>query len=116
MARRRTLRGVLDPSRLGGAGDVPLRAGRWNLFLRPDEEGVPDVPFVTDRLAADSFPVQAELNGRRYWLENRWGDFPQLNARSELSDLERGPYRQRSCAGRSTSRCSSSRSRTRSST
>ncbi|MFJ6069361.1 CDP-glycerol glycerophosphotransferase family protein [Streptomyces sp. NPDC093065] len=84
-----------DPSRLGGAGDVPLRAGRWNLFLRPDEEGVPDVPFVTDRLAADSFPVQAELGGRRYWLENRWGDFPQLNARSELSDLERGPYRQK---------------------
>ncbi len=42
------------------------------------------MPFVVDRLAADSFPVQAELGGRRYWLENRWGDFPQLNARSEL--------------------------------
>ncbi|MCW5248934.1 bifunctional glycosyltransferase/CDP-glycerol:glycerophosphate glycerophosphotransferase [Streptomyces sp. SHP 1-2] len=86
---------AFDPSLLGGDGGAPLRAGRWNIFLRPDEEGVPDVPFVIDRLASDAFPVQAELRGRRYWLENRWGDFPQLNARSELSDLERGPYRQR---------------------
>lgn len=85
---------AFDPSTLGGGGNVPLRAGRWNLWLRP-EDGAPDVPFVTDRLAADQFPLRAELNGRRYWLENRWADFPQLNCRSELSDLERGPFRQK---------------------
>ncbi|MFD7991838.1 bifunctional glycosyltransferase/CDP-glycerol:glycerophosphate glycerophosphotransferase [Streptomyces mexicanus] len=86
---------AFDPSRLGGEGDRPLRAGRWNLFLRPADGQAPDVPFVTDRLAAAQFPLRAELNGRRYWLENRWADFPQLNCRSELDDLERGPYRQK---------------------
>ncbi|GGX51079.1 bifunctional glycosyltransferase/CDP-glycerol:glycerophosphate glycerophosphotransferase [Streptomyces minutiscleroticus] len=84
-----------DPSRLGGNGDRPIRAGRWNLFLRPAEEGAPDTPFIIDRLAARQFPLKVELNGRTYWLENRWGDFPQLNCRSELSDLERGPFRQK---------------------
>lgn len=86
---------AFDPSTLGGNGNLPLRAGRWNLFLRPAGGKTPDVPFVTDRLAAVQFPVKAELNGRRYWLENRWADFPQLNCRSELDDLERGPYRQK---------------------
>ncbi|SDK62840.1 bifunctional glycosyltransferase/CDP-glycerol:glycerophosphate glycerophosphotransferase [Streptomyces indicus] len=83
-----------DPSTLGGDGNVPLRAGRWNLWLRPQDANDPDVPFVTDRLAMDQFPLKAELNGRLYWFENRWGDFPQLNCRSELSDVERGPFRQ----------------------
>ncbi|KMS82118.1 MULTISPECIES: bifunctional glycosyltransferase/CDP-glycerol:glycerophosphate glycerophosphotransferase [Streptomyces] len=86
---------AFDPSTLGGDGNVPLRAGRWNLFLRPADGQGPDVPFVTDRLASAQFPLRAELGGRRYWLENRWADFPQLNCRSELDDLERGPYRQR---------------------
>ncbi|MDQ0990890.1 bifunctional glycosyltransferase/CDP-glycerol:glycerophosphate glycerophosphotransferase [Streptomyces sp. V3I7] len=86
---------AFDPSVLGGGGNVPLRAGRWNLFLRPADGESADVPFVTDRLAADQFPLRAELGGRLYLLENRWADFPQLNCRSELSDLERGPYRQR---------------------
>ncbi|MGW3492304.1 bifunctional glycosyltransferase/CDP-glycerol:glycerophosphate glycerophosphotransferase [Streptomyces sp. NPDC001020] len=83
-----------DPSTLGGDGNVPLRAGRWNLFLRPSDGQTPDVPFVIDRLAVTQFPLHAELGGRLYQLENRWGDFPQLNCRSELSDLERGPFRQ----------------------
>ncbi|MES4887773.1 bifunctional glycosyltransferase family 2 protein/CDP-glycerol:glycerophosphate glycerophosphotransferase [Streptomyces sp. NPDC096012] len=86
---------AFDPSTLGGNGNLPLRAGRWNLFLRPADGEGPDVPFVTDRLAAGQFPLRAELGGRRYWLENRWADFPQLNCRSELDDLERGPYRQK---------------------
>ncbi|MFE9097685.1 CDP-glycerol glycerophosphotransferase family protein [Streptomyces sp. NPDC007264] len=86
---------AFDPSTLGGNGNVPLRAGRWNLFLRPADGTSPDVPFVTDRLAAAQFPLRAELGGRLYVLENRWADFPQLNCRSELSDLERGPYRQK---------------------
>ncbi|MEU0598915.1 CDP-glycerol glycerophosphotransferase family protein [Streptomyces sp. NPDC006393] len=86
---------AFDPSRLGGNNDVPLRAGRWNLFLRPAGGQAPDVAFVTDRLAAAQFPLRAELNERRYWLENRWADFPQLNCRSELDDLERGPFRQK---------------------
>ncbi|NBM15763.1 bifunctional glycosyltransferase/CDP-glycerol:glycerophosphate glycerophosphotransferase [Streptomyces sp. GC420] len=81
-----------DPSVMGGSGNVPLKAGRWNLFLRAG--GRPDVPLVIDRLANGLFPLKAELGGRRYWFERRWGDFPQLNCRSELSDLERGPYRQ----------------------
>ncbi|MEU3981253.1 CDP-glycerol glycerophosphotransferase family protein [Streptomyces sp. NPDC026672] len=83
-----------DPSLMGGSGQVPLKAGRWNLLLRVQDTTVPDAEFVVDRLAFPHFPLQAELGGRRYWFENRWGDFPQLNCRSELSDLERGPYRQ----------------------
>ncbi|MDR3084521.1 MAG: CDP-glycerol glycerophosphotransferase family protein, partial [Streptomyces sp.] len=86
---------AFDPSTLGGndSVNVPLRAGRWNLFLRPADGETPDVPFVIDRLAAAQFPLHAELGGRLYQLESRWSDFPQLNCRSELSDLERGSYR-----------------------
>ncbi|MGW0933511.1 CDP-glycerol glycerophosphotransferase family protein [Streptomyces sp. NPDC002666] len=82
-----------DPSTMGGAGNVPLKAGRWNFFLRRPGQENPDVPFAIDRLVAPDFPLHTVLNGRRYWLEARWIDFPQLNCRSELSDLERGPYR-----------------------
>ncbi|NEB09281.1 glycosyltransferase [Streptomyces coelicoflavus] len=89
-----TFRASFDPSVMGGSGGVPLKAGRWNLLLRSADAAVPDTEFVIDRLAVARFPIHAELNGRRYWFENRWGDFPQLNCRSELSDLERGPYRQ----------------------
>jgi CDP-glycerol glycerophosphotransferase len=86
---------AFDPSTLGNpAGTVPLKAGRWNLYLRPREEGAKDAPFVIDRLAADRFPLRARLGGRHYWFEARWGDVPQLNCRSGLSDMERGPYRQ----------------------
>ncbi|MEU6536353.1 CDP-glycerol glycerophosphotransferase family protein [Streptomyces sp. NPDC047000] len=89
-----TFSAAFDPSVMGGSGLVPLKAGRWNLLLRGQDTEVPDTEFVIDRLAIRQFPLQAELNGRRYWFENRWDDFPQLNCRSELSDLERGPYRQ----------------------
>ncbi|MFD8262954.1 CDP-glycerol glycerophosphotransferase family protein [Streptomyces griseoluteus] len=82
-----------DPSVMGGSGGVPLKAGRWNLLLRSENESVPDAEFVIDRLASAQFPLHTELGGRRYWFESRWGDFPQLNCRSELTDLERGPYR-----------------------
>ncbi|MGW5093323.1 bifunctional glycosyltransferase/CDP-glycerol:glycerophosphate glycerophosphotransferase [Streptomyces nodosus] len=85
---------AFDPSVMGGSGQVPLKAGRWNLVLRARDQEVPDAEFVIDRLALSQFPLHTELNGRRYWFENRWGGFPQLNCRSELSDLERGPYRQ----------------------
>ena len=84
-----------DPSTMGNpAGTVPLKAGRWNLFLRPQDGEGDDIRFAIDRLAVGRFPLKAELNGRNYWFEARWGDFPQLNCRSGLSDLERGPYRQ----------------------
>ncbi|WP_399884943.1 CDP-glycerol glycerophosphotransferase family protein [Streptomyces sp. BBFR51] len=89
-----SFRTSFDPSVMGGSGGVPLKAGRWNLLLRSADADVPDTEFVIDRLAVAQFPVHAEVDGRRYWFENRWGDFPQLNCRSELSDLERGPYRQ----------------------
>ncbi|WP_425824967.1 bifunctional glycosyltransferase/CDP-glycerol:glycerophosphate glycerophosphotransferase [Streptomyces fractus] len=83
-----------DPSVMGGSGGgLPLRAGRWNLLL-VGEGDQPRTPFVIDRLALPQFPLHSELKGRRYWLENRWEDFPQLNCRSELGDDERGPYRQ----------------------
>ncbi|MFI6524275.1 bifunctional glycosyltransferase/CDP-glycerol:glycerophosphate glycerophosphotransferase [Streptomyces uncialis] len=86
---------AFDPSSLGGAGNVSLKAGRWNIFLRlPDQDEVPKAAFVIERLAAKSFPLHTVIAGRRYWFENRWGDFPQLNCRSELNDMERGPYRQ----------------------
>ncbi|MEV3874059.1 CDP-glycerol glycerophosphotransferase family protein [Streptomyces sp. NPDC049906] len=86
---------AFDPSSLGGSGDVPLKAGRWNVFLRlPDEPEVPKAAFVIERLAARQFPLKAVLNGRRYWFESLWGTYPQLNCRSELSDMELGPYRQ----------------------
>ncbi|GAT80292.1 glycosyl transferase family A [Streptomyces sp. F-3] len=89
-----TFTAAFDPSRMGGSGQVPLKAGRWNLVLRSSDAEAPDASFVIDRLALPQFPLHTELNERRYWFENRWGDFPQLNCRSELSDLERGPYRQ----------------------
>ncbi|MEU6084012.1 CDP-glycerol glycerophosphotransferase family protein [Streptomyces sp. NPDC047108] len=89
-----TFTASFDPSVMGGAGNVPVKAGRWNLFLRKAGDDAPDTAFVIDRLAADLFPLKTELGGRRYWFESRWGDFPQLNCRSELSDLELGPYRQ----------------------
>ena len=86
---------AFDPSTLGNAdGTVPLKAGRWNFLLRHPNGTTPDVPFVIDRLAVAQFPLKTELGGRRYWVEARWGDFPQLNCRSGLSDMERGPYRQ----------------------
>lgn len=85
---------AFDPSVMGGSGQVPLKAGRWNLLLRSPDGNVPDAEFVIDRLALPRFPLHSELGGRRYWFENRWSDYPQLNCRSELSDLERGPYRQ----------------------
>ncbi|MFI5658816.1 CDP-glycerol glycerophosphotransferase family protein [Streptomyces sp. NPDC051684] len=89
-----TFTAAFDPSVMGGAsGGLPLKAGRWNLFL-VGEEGEPRTPFVIDRLALPQFPLHSELKGRRYWLESRWEDFPQLNCRSELGDDERGPYRQ----------------------
>ncbi|WP_149548532.1 bifunctional glycosyltransferase/CDP-glycerol:glycerophosphate glycerophosphotransferase [Streptomyces marokkonensis] len=85
---------AFDPSVMGGSGQVPLKAGRWNLLLRSTNPDVPDAQFVIDRLALPQFPLHSELGGRRYWFENRWSDYPQLNCRSELGDLERGPYRQ----------------------
>ncbi|MHC5261657.1 bifunctional glycosyltransferase/CDP-glycerol:glycerophosphate glycerophosphotransferase [Streptomyces sp. UC4497] len=89
-----TFTASFDPSVMGGArGGLPLKAGRWNLFL-VGEADEPRTPFVIDRLALPQFPLHSELKGRRYWLENRWEDFPQLNCRSELGDDERGPYRQ----------------------
>ncbi|MFJ8928968.1 CDP-glycerol glycerophosphotransferase family protein [Streptomyces sp. NPDC102364] len=89
-----TFTASFDPSVMGGAsGGLPLKAGRWNLFL-VGEVDEPRTPFVIDRLALPQFPLHSELKGRRYWLENRWEDFPQLNCRSELGDDERGPYRQ----------------------
>jgi CDP-glycerol glycerophosphotransferase len=89
-----TFTAAFDPSVMGGSGGVPLKAGRWNLRLRTDDPEVPDAEFGVDRLAFAQFPLHTELGGRRYWFENRWGDYPQLNCRSELSDLERAPYRQ----------------------
>ncbi|MEU1350200.1 CDP-glycerol glycerophosphotransferase family protein [Streptomyces sp. NPDC005775] len=85
---------AFDPSTLGGGvqGTLPLKAGRWNFYLRQADG--PDVEFVIDRLASDQFPLHTTLKGRRYWLEARWHDFPQLNCRSELADVERGPFRQ----------------------
>ncbi|MGX2997257.1 CDP-glycerol glycerophosphotransferase family protein [Streptomyces sp. JNUCC 64] len=86
---------AFDPSTLGGTGNVPLRAGRWNVFLRlPDEPDVPKAAFVIERLAAAQFPLKTVINGRRYWVESLWGTYPQLNCRSELGDMELGPYRQ----------------------
>ncbi|WP_328889066.1 bifunctional glycosyltransferase/CDP-glycerol:glycerophosphate glycerophosphotransferase [Streptomyces sp. NBC_00316] len=89
-----TYEAAFDPSTLGGGaqGTIPLKAGRWNFLLRPTDGS--DVEFVIDRLATDQFPLHTLLSGRRYWLEARWHDFPQLNCRSELADVERGPFRQ----------------------
>ncbi|MFC7220512.1 CDP-glycerol glycerophosphotransferase family protein [Streptomyces polyrhachis] len=91
-----TFEASFDPSVMGNeAGTVPLKAGRWNFALRTGkaEGATEDIEFVIDRLALADFPLKAELRGRRYWLEQRWGHFVQLNCRSGLSDLERGPYR-----------------------
>jgi CDP-glycerol glycerophosphotransferase len=86
---------TFDPATMGDAGGgIPLKAGRWNLVLRHADPRREDTPFVIDRLAAPAFPLRAERGGRRYLLEARWGDFPQLNCRSGLDDFERGPYRQ----------------------
>ncbi|MFE1956131.1 CDP-glycerol glycerophosphotransferase family protein [Streptomyces sp. NPDC059524] len=82
----------------GPDGRLPLRSGRWNFFLRrPDPEargGVTDIPFTIDRLAVPRFPVHGTHAGRRYAFEARWHDFPQLDCPSDLTVLERGPYRQ----------------------
>ncbi|MQY15620.1 hypothetical protein SRB5_58060 [Streptomyces sp. RB5] len=91
-----TFEAAFDPSVMGAEdGSVPLKAGRWNFFLRSKNAAGTDedVEFVIDRLALGDFPLKTELRGRRYWLEQRWASLPQLNCRSGLSDLERGPYR-----------------------
>ncbi|MEW2349568.1 bifunctional glycosyltransferase family 2 protein/CDP-glycerol:glycerophosphate glycerophosphotransferase [Streptomyces sp. NPDC006684] len=86
---------TFDPSSLGGKdGGLPLKAGRWNFHLRSHAEDVPELSFVNDRLVLRQFPLRATLGGRRYWIENLWGFFPQLNCRTELSDMESGPTRQ----------------------
>ncbi len=77
----------------GPDGTLPLKSGRWNLFLRPVDGGH-DIPFVIDRLAVDTFPVLGAAKDREYEFEARWHDFPQLHCPSDLSVLERGSYRQ----------------------
>ncbi|WP_338703363.1 CDP-glycerol glycerophosphotransferase family protein [Streptomyces sp. Q6] len=88
-----TFEAVFDPARTGREGDKPLPAGRWDFKLR-DSDHAEDVPVRLDRLASATFPHHTVRRGRRYWLESRRFDQLQLNCRSELSDLERGPYRQ----------------------
>ncbi|HCA86212.1 MAG TPA: glycosyl transferase family A [Streptomyces sp.] len=78
----------------GPYGALPLRNGRWNLFLR-SADGSVDVPFVIDRLAVPSFPVEVQDPAGPYALEARWHDFPQLNCAWGVGVMERGRYRQR---------------------
>ncbi|MHC0433387.1 bifunctional glycosyltransferase/CDP-glycerol:glycerophosphate glycerophosphotransferase [Streptomyces sp. O3] len=83
-----------DPGTMSGAkGNLPLKTGRWNFFLRSARGGV-DTPFVLDRLTIGKLPVRGESNGRQYSLEGRWHDFPQLHCITNLSITEWGPYRQ----------------------
>ncbi|MCQ4210558.1 CDP-glycerol glycerophosphotransferase family protein [Streptomyces longispororuber] len=90
---RTTFEAVFDPARTGREGDKPLPVGRWDFRLRDD--GHPDdVPVCLDRLLSETLPHHTVRRGRRYWMEARRFDQVQLNCRSELSDLERGPYRQ----------------------
>jgi CDP-glycerol glycerophosphotransferase len=77
----------------GASGTLPLKAGRWNFYLRSPELAN-DVPFVIDRQAVPRFPVEGEDRGRHYALEARWHDFPQLNCQSDLTVMEHGAYRQ----------------------
>ncbi|MFI6941643.1 CDP-glycerol glycerophosphotransferase family protein [Streptomyces sp. NPDC050418] len=80
----------------GLSGTLPLQSGRWDFWLRTTdaETGlVLNVPFKTDRLVAQAFPLTAEVRGRRYALETQGPDFPNLYCYSHLAPDEEGPYR-----------------------
>ncbi|AIV36514.1 bifunctional glycosyltransferase/CDP-glycerol:glycerophosphate glycerophosphotransferase [Streptomyces sp. CCM_MD2014] len=82
------------PSRMSGASKkLPLKTGRWNLFLRSSDDG-PDMPCVLDRHASSTLPVSGEQDGRQYDFEARWFDHPQLHCLPDLTMEERGAYHQ----------------------
>ncbi|MBN0046295.1 CDP-glycerol glycerophosphotransferase family protein [Streptomyces actuosus] len=82
------------PSRMSGAAkNLPLKTGRWNLFLRSGGDE-PDMPCILDRHASPKLPISGEHNGRGYDFEARWFDHPQLHCLPDLTMEERGAFHQ----------------------
>jgi len=77
------------------AGTVPMRSGRWDLFLRRSESDRVGFAVKIDGAIRDRFPHTMTVGGRRYELETRGFDHITLHVHSDLRDDERGPYRQR---------------------
>lgn len=77
------------------AGVIPMRSGRWDLFLRRSDSDRLGFAVKIDSAIRDRLPHPAVVNGRCYELETRGFDHMTLRVHSDLRDDERGPYRQR---------------------
>ncbi|WP_346094269.1 bifunctional glycosyltransferase/CDP-glycerol:glycerophosphate glycerophosphotransferase [Streptomyces olivaceiscleroticus] len=86
-------------------GDLPLREGRWYLFLRPaepgagrPEDGPPDAGDLPVRLCPTLFaalPAACPSAPKPLIVDRRFHDRVFLEAGPAVPDADRGPYRQR---------------------
>ncbi|MFE9253547.1 CDP-glycerol glycerophosphotransferase family protein [Streptomyces sp. NPDC006879] len=74
--------------------EVPLRQGRWYLFLR-SLSGANEVPVRIAAAARAALPLQFSARGRVYKLNHRFYDRLHIEAVPDLAPDELGWYRQR---------------------
>ncbi|BAU83199.1 glycosyltransferase [Streptomyces laurentii] len=77
-----------------GFAEVPLRSGRWYLFVRTVDSRV-EVPVRVVPSALATLPVSFHLRGRDYTLTHRFYDRLLVDSASNLNPEELGWYRQR---------------------
>ncbi|MFB9555207.1 CDP-glycerol glycerophosphotransferase family protein [Streptomyces roseoviridis] len=77
-----------------GFTEVPLRQGRWYLFVRTVDSRV-EVPVRAVPKTLGSLPVSFSLRGRDYALTHRFYDRLLIEAASDLDADELGWFRQR---------------------
>ncbi|MCU7824393.1 bifunctional glycosyltransferase family 2 protein/CDP-glycerol:glycerophosphate glycerophosphotransferase [Kitasatospora sp. DSM 101779] len=79
------------------AGEVPLRQGLWEVFLRPVGAPADAVwpPVLLAPHCHPALPVETETRGKRVVLERRGYDSLTLLAHSDLLPEERSGYRHR---------------------
>ncbi|MFJ9826128.1 CDP-glycerol glycerophosphotransferase family protein [Streptomyces sp. NPDC101160] len=77
-----------------GFAEVPLRQGRWYLFVRTVGSRV-EVPVRAVPAALESLPATFTLRGREYALTHRFYDRLLVDAASDLDSGDLGWFRQR---------------------
>ncbi|MEU7012348.1 CDP-glycerol glycerophosphotransferase family protein [Streptomyces sp. NPDC046385] len=78
----------------GGLTKVPLRQGRWYLFVRAVDSRV-EVPIRAVPTALGTLPVSFSVRGRDYALTHRFYDRLLVDASPDLNAQEVGWFRQR---------------------
>jgi CDP-glycerol glycerophosphotransferase len=87
----------LAPARVESlAGALPLRAGRWDLYVRAAGAGdaAPRVPIVIDRNMYEQLPLSTVVGRKPFALSIARNDLATLFVERDLDDDERGPYHQ----------------------